>query len=172
MGLRTWRTLESFLGDIMKNYRLTAMICMSVALTSCTDTEARVNASLKHEAEELVTAVSDATYRNGFRDYDALENTLRLLPDQKIVSRSLRNLRWEGDTLHAVVSFSNAAQRTEAEGAGRYSARACGELIVAASEIRLTPTPCPADIPLRYGSSEVADYTLPEIMKKVERRYG
>lgn len=156
----------------MKNYRLTAIICMTMALTSCTDTEASVNSSLKHEAEELVTAVSDTTYRNGFRDRDALEETLRLLPDQKIVTRSLRNFRWEGDTLHAVASFSNSAQRTEAEGAGRYSARACGELIVTAGEIRLTPTPCPANIPLRYGSTEVADYKLPEIKKRVERRYG
>jgi hypothetical protein len=140
-------------------------------LTSCTDTEASVNSSLKHEAEELVISVSDATYRNGFRNHDALEETLRLLPDQKIVTRSLRNFRWEGDTLHAVVSFSNSAQRTEAEGAGRYSARACGELIVTAGEIRLTATTCPTNIPLRYGSAEVADYKLPEIKKRVERRY-
>lgn len=156
----------------MKNSRLAATICITMALTSCTDTEASVNSSLNHEAEELVTAVSDATYRNGFRDRDALEETLRLLPDQKIVTRSLRNFRWEGDTLHAVVSFSNSAQRTEAEGAGRYSARACGELIVTAGEIRLMPTPCPANIPLRYGSTEVADYKLPAIQKRVERKYG
>lgn len=156
----------------MKNYRLTATICMTMALTSCTDTKASVNSSLKHEAEELVTAVSDATYRNGFRDHDALEKTLRLLPDQKIVTRSLRDFRREGATLHAVVSFSNSAQRTEAEGAGRYSARACGELIVTAGEIRLTPAPCPANIPLRYGSTEVSDFKLPAIKKRVERRYG
>lgn len=133
------RGLESLLGEILKNYRLTAMVCMTVALTSCTDTEARVNASLKHEAEELVTAVSGATDRNGFRDHDSLEETLRLLPDRRIVARSLRNLWWEGDTLRAVVSFSNAAQATEGDGAGRYSARAGGELIVAASGGRPRP---------------------------------
>jgi hypothetical protein len=156
----------------MKNYRLTAMICMTLALTGCTDTEASVNSSLKHEAEELVIAVSDATYRNGFRDHDALEKTMRLLPDQKNVTRSLGSFRWDSDTLHAIVSFSNSAQRTEAEGGGRYSARACGELIVTVSDIRLIPTPCPENIPLRYGSTEVADYKLPEIKKRVERRYG
>lgn len=106
------------LGEIINNYRLTGMICVTMALTNCADTEASVNNSLKHEAEELVTAVSDATYREGFRGHDALEETLRILPDQKITTRSLRNFRWDGDTLHAVVSFVNSAQRTEAEGAG------------------------------------------------------
>lgn len=166
------RDLKSLVGEIMKKYRLTAMLCTIIALTSCTDTEARVNNSLKHAAEELVSAVSDATYREGFSDHAAFEKALRLLPDQKVTTRSFRSFRWEGDALHAVVSFSNSAQKTEAEGTGRYSARACAELVVTAREIRLMPTPCPAKVPLRYGSTEVADYELPEIKKRVESRYG
>lgn len=147
------------------------MVATLTALTACTDTEGRVNNGLRQEAEKLVDDVADATYRNGFRDRDALEKTVQLLPDQKIVARGIRDLHWEGDNLLAVVSFSSSAQQTEAEGSGRYSAVSCGKLSINIDKIRFDPIVCPDNIPLEYGSTKVIDYKLSKIEKNVESKW-
>lgn len=159
----------------MRKSRWIAIVCMVATLTALTacvaPTEDRVNNALRQEAERLVDDISDATYRNGFRDRDALERTVRLLPDQKIVTRGMQNLHWEGDNLLAVVSFSSSAQQTEAEGSGRYSAISCGKLTINIDEIRFDPIVCPDNIPLEYGSTQVIDYKLAKIEKKVESKW-
>lgn len=147
---------------------------MIATLTACgfgVDTKDRVNNTLRQGAERLVDDVADATYRNGFRDRDALEQTVRLLPDQKIVTRGMQNLHWEGDNLLAVVSFSSSAQQTEVEGSGRYSAISCGKLTINIDEILFDPMICPDNIPLEYGSTKVIDYKLSKIEKNVESKW-
>lgn len=151
-----------------------AIVCMVSTLTACgfgVDTEDSVNNTLRQSAERLVDDVADATFRNGFRDRDALEKTVQLLPDPKIAARGIRDLHWEGDNLLAVVSFSSSAQQTEAEGSGRYSARSCGKLTINIDEILFDPIICPDNIPLEYGSTKVIDYKLAKIEKNVESKW-
>ncbi|PTT61442.1 hypothetical protein DBR22_18920 [Arthrobacter sp. HMWF013] len=67
--------------------------------------------------------------------------------------------------------FSSSVQRTEAEGAGRYSARSCAEFTADSRSVKLMPADCPEDVPLQYGSSNVTDHRLPEINKTVQSRW-
>jgi hypothetical protein len=69
------------------------------------------------------------------------------------------------------VSFSSNIQKTEAEGAGRYSAASCAHFRADSRTVSLMPAICPADIPLAYGSDNPDIYQLPEITQKVQSRW-
>lgn len=141
----------------------------AVLLTGCRDPVASVHNQIRHDAEELAVAAADLAHRGGLRDHEAFEISLRTLP--YATTRGFQGFRWEGDTLHALVSFSSNIQKTEAEGAGRYSARSCADFTADFRAVKLVPADCPTDIPLEYGSSNVADYLLPEISRDVQSRW-
>lgn len=141
----------------------------AVLLTGCRDPEASVHNQIRRDAEELAVAAADLAHRGGLRDHKAFETSLRTLP--YATTRGYQGFRWEGETMHALVSFSSNIQKTEAEGAGRYSARSCADFTADLRSVKLVPADCPTDIPLEYGSSHVADYRLPEISRDVQSRW-
>lgn len=144
-------------------------LCCAVVLTGCRDPEAAVHQQIRNDAEELAVAAADLAHRGGLADHDVFARSLRTLPYD--TRRGFGSFRWEGDTMRVPVSFSTNIQKTEAEGAGRYSARSCADLSVDSRTVELVPADCPADIPLEYGSYDVADYRLPGITRKVQSRW-
>ncbi|MBT2538531.1 hypothetical protein [Arthrobacter sp. ISL-69] len=73
-------------------------------------------------------AAADLAHRGDLEDHKACETSLRTLP--YATTCGFRDFGWEGGALHVLVSFSSTIQKTEAEGAGRYSARACADFTV------------------------------------------
>jgi hypothetical protein len=114
-------------------------------------------------------ATADLAHRGGLQDHKAFRTSLRNLPYS--TTRSFGDFHWQDGTLHVLVSFSSNIQKTEAEGAGRYSALSCADLTVDSQTVKLVSADCPADAPLEYGSRDVADYRLPEISRDVRSRW-
>jgi hypothetical protein len=129
-----------------------------------------VHDQIRHDAAELSLATADLAYRGDLQDHKAFRTSLRNLPSS--TTRGFGEFRWQKGTLHVLVSFSANIQKTEAEGAGRYSARSCADLTVDSKTVKLESADCPADVPLEYGSSEVADYRLPDTNREVRSRWG
>lgn len=144
-------------------------LCCAVVLTGCRDPEARVHQAIRNDAVQLAVAAADLAHRGGLADHDVFARSLQTLPYD--TRRGFGSFRWEGDAMRVPVSFSTNIQKTEAEGAGRYSARSCAVLSVDSRAVELLPADCPADIPLEYGSYDVADYRLPGITRKVQSRW-
>lgn len=145
------------------------LLCCAVLLTGCRNPESRVHSQIRHDADELAVAAADLAHRGGLSDHKALEISLQTLPE--MTRRGFGAFRWEAGALHVPVSFSSNIQKTEAEGAGRYSARSCADFTVDSQFVSLVPADCPAEVPLEYGSNDVVDYRLPEITKKVQSRW-
>lgn len=151
------------------NWPMAILLSGAVLLTGCRDPEASVHNQIRHDAEELAIAAADLAHRGALRDPKAFETSLRTLP--YTTTRGFRDFRWEGGALHVLVSFSSSIQKTEAEGAGRYSALSCADFTADSQAVKLMPSGCPAEVPLEYGSSDVTDYRLPEISRKVQSRW-
>jgi predicted small secreted protein len=145
-----------------------ALLLCTFLLTGCRDPEADVHNQIRHDAEELSDAAADLARRGALQNHSDFQTSLRALPYS--TTRGFRDFRWEGDALHVLVSFSSNIQRTEAEGAGRYSALSCANLTVDSETVELLPASCPAEVPLEYGSHDPVDYQLPEIRRKVQNR--
>jgi hypothetical protein len=153
-----------------RGFRLAAvLLSCALLLSGCRSPESKVHGQITKDAEEMAIAAADIAHRSGLQDQEAFETSLRSLPETTL--RGLRNFRWHNGALLVFVSFSSTVQRTEAEGAGRYSARSCAEFTVDSRSVKLLPADCPEDVPLKYGSNNVTDHRLPEINKRVQSRW-
>jgi hypothetical protein len=143
--------------------------CCALLLTGCRNPESRVHDQIRQDAKEKAVAAADYVHREGLMNHQAFEAHLRTAPEKTV--RSYRNFRWEGDVPYVLVSFSSNIQKTEVEGAGRYSAVSCSHLRADSKTVSLIPAVCPADIPLAYGSDNPDIFQLPEIAQKVQSRW-
>lgn len=113
----------------------------ALLLTGCRDPESQVHDQIRHDAKELAVATADLAHRGGLQDHKAYRTSLRSLPYS--TTRGFGDFHWQDRTPHVLVPLSSTIQGTEAEGAGRYSARSCADLTVDSQTVKLVPQPPP-----------------------------